>query len=109
MEPLPPKHILWKSGSRVILLCTVTGGRLRRGLNDSHYVVIDWSITGDLADTPVDVGGLLGGQQLRCWSEGDVPFRVTTVVIIKQLINNYNRYHIDPSLTSIPIEHLLFA
>ncbi|KAK5845474.1 hypothetical protein PVK06_001662 [Gossypium arboreum] len=81
-------------------------------IND-HYEVMDRSIMEDLVDghyaSVVDTGGLSRGQRLLRCSKGNVVFGVTTVVVIKQLINNYNHYHTDPSLTFIVSKHPLSA
>ncbi|KAH1122592.1 hypothetical protein J1N35_005752 [Gossypium stocksii] len=58
-------------------------------------------------DTVVDTRGLSGREQfLQCY-KGNAPFEATTDVVIKQLINNYNRYCADSSLTSTLLEHPL--
>ncbi|KAK5818732.1 hypothetical protein PVK06_023676 [Gossypium arboreum] len=61
------------------------------------------------ASTAVDVREHSSGQQLLWCNKGDVPFRKTTVVVIKQSINNYNHCYVDSSFTSTMSEYSLFT
>ncbi|KAH1097650.1 hypothetical protein J1N35_014571 [Gossypium stocksii] len=79
MRPLPVKPILGKLGFEA------TG---------------TFNLPYPKAGTIMEARRLSSRKRLFRLSKGDAPFGLTIVVIIKQPINNYNRCHTDPSLTS---------
>ncbi|KAH1039571.1 hypothetical protein J1N35_041314 [Gossypium stocksii] len=58
-------------------------------------------------DTVVDARGLLSNERLLRCNKSDALFGVMMIVVIKQAINNYNRCHAEPNLTSTVLEHPL--
>lgn len=57
--------------------------------------------------TEFDTIGLLGEDRLWWWRKKEAPFVATTVVMIKELINNYNRYRANVSSTFSPLKQSL--
>ncbi|KAK5843005.1 hypothetical protein PVK06_005432 [Gossypium arboreum] len=70
----------------------------------SYEVILPCTVK---ADTVVDIRGLSDGERLLQYSKGDAPFGATTVIVITEPVNNFNRYHAGSSLTATVLKHLL--